>query len=574
MTKRKQMCIAVLSVLALLCACVCGAFSVAADEPDETISWQETEDGQFLYRPYPYGEEDCVQILYIGDGTDVTVPATFGGEAFDVILFTDASAIDFGRSDSEQAQTWRDKARAASDRYLNLTFEEGPTGVKVTPGMYPGSVRATSVTLPKSVTGVSLYVEGLTAVSVPEDSALTTFSLYNVPEGWEHPSLTVIDLTGATGLARVWIGRDEWGGDCFAEGSVLKLPTEFKDVQILRDWPSKRYEKPYLFIDNDPMSLTVQYADGSERAISYHSDFDWHVTEDGQFLYRFLESTDISRVQVVYIGDDTDVTVPAAYDGRFPYLVWLTNDVEKPSDVTNAYLDKIEAAAGRYLNLTFDDGPINVWVSPNQSQNYVRAHSVNLPTSAVKAQLKLDGATGISVPQVSFLKDILIANVLDDASNPQPTVIDLTGSAYLERVWISRGSYTGACFAEGSVIKLPITYWKIPVQREAPVSWSDPPFFYIDYDPMPLTIRYTNGDEIVLPPIEPDDYIMGDTNIDGEVNMKDVLALRLNIASLAGVRIPLINRSAADVDGDGQLTMKDVLALRKIIAYGVPAEKS
>lgn len=272
MTKRKQMWIAVLSVAALLIACVCGAFSVAADGEDETVKWQETEDGQFLYRPNPYGEEGRVEVMYIGDGTDVTVPATFGGKAFDVVWFTDGSAIDFGRSDSEQAQTWYSKADAASDRYLNLAFEEGPTGVEVTPGMYPGSVRAASVTLPKSVTGVSLYVEGLTALSVPEDSALTDFSLYNVPEGWEHPSLTVIDLTGATGLARVWIGRDEWGGDCFAEGSVLKLPTEFKSVPILRKAPFRLTDEVYFCIDVAPMSLTLQYADGSGRPAYYVGD--------------------------------------------------------------------------------------------------------------------------------------------------------------------------------------------------------------------------------------------------------------------------------------------------------------
>lgn len=301
MTKKKQMWIAVLSAAALLCACVCGALPVAADDDAETVKWQETEDGQFLYRPRTYRYEDCVEVMYIGDGTDVTVPASFGGEAFDVIWFTDRSAIDFGRSDSEQAQTWHAKVDAASDRYLNLTFEEGPTGVEVTPGMWPGYVRAASVNLPKSVTGVTLCVQGLTAVSVPEGSALTGVSLYNVLERWENPQPAVIDLTGATGLQRVWIGRDEHADDCFIKGSVIKLPTEFKDVQIQREYPKRSYEGPYFFIDYAPMSLTIQYADGTERPANYPGD----VTQDDS-----LDMKDVLTIRQViarmsYLQDPT-----------------------------------------------------------------------------------------------------------------------------------------------------------------------------------------------------------------------------------------------------------------------------
>ena len=60
--------------------------------------------------------------------------------------------------------------------------------------------------------------------------------------------------------------------------------------------------------------------------------------------------------------------------------------------------------------------------------------------------------------------------------------------------------------------------------------------------------------------------IMGDANRDGSIDMKDVLVLRLNIASIMGVEIPEIDRQAADVDGDGELTMKDVLLLRQFVA--------
>ena len=54
----------------------------------------------------------------------------------------------------------------------------------------------------------------------------------------------------------------------------------------------------------------------------------------------------------------------------------------------------------------------------------------------------------------------------------------------------------------------------------------------------------------------------GDANGDGNVDMKDVLVIRKNIAKLDVE----INLSAADVNGDGSVDMKDVLLVRKFIA--------
>ena len=60
----------------------------------------------------------------------------------------------------------------------------------------------------------------------------------------------------------------------------------------------------------------------------------------------------------------------------------------------------------------------------------------------------------------------------------------------------------------------------------------------------------------------------GDVDRDGEINMKDVLALRKHIAGAAAISgaDADFDEKAADVDGDGSLTMKDVLLLRKFIA--------
>ena len=56
--------------------------------------------------------------------------------------------------------------------------------------------------------------------------------------------------------------------------------------------------------------------------------------------------------------------------------------------------------------------------------------------------------------------------------------------------------------------------------------------------------------------------LLGDANGDGAVNMKDVLALRKQLAGMS----PEINLINADCNGDGDVNMKDVLMLRKFLA--------
>ncbi len=64
-----------------------------------------------------------------------------------------------------------------------------------------------------------------------------------------------------------------------------------------------------------------------------------------------------------------------------------------------------------------------------------------------------------------------------------------------------------------------------------------------------------------------DETMLGDANGDGAVNMKDVLALR---KQLAGMEID-INFANADCNGDGDINMKDVLMLRKYLVGLIPS---
>ena len=61
---------------------------------------------------------------------------------------------------------------------------------------------------------------------------------------------------------------------------------------------------------------------------------------------------------------------------------------------------------------------------------------------------------------------------------------------------------------------------------------------------------------------EAEDVLYGDSNGDGNVNMKDVLILR---KFLAGIDVSYVARNS-DVNGDGNVNMKDVLILRKFLA--------
>ena len=119
MTKHKRTWIAVLSAAALILACVCGAFTVAAEDEPVIGSWRLTDDGQFLYS----GEivSGMIQFVYIGDGTDVTVPTTLNGDPIKMVWL----ANDVVWEPGEQQSPYIEKARAAAQRYLNVTFEEG-----------------------------------------------------------------------------------------------------------------------------------------------------------------------------------------------------------------------------------------------------------------------------------------------------------------------------------------------------------------------------------------------------------------------------------------------------------------
>ncbi|MBR3290344.1 MAG: dockerin type I repeat-containing protein [Clostridia bacterium] len=270
MTKTRKIGIALVTVLAMLLACVCGAFTVAAEEEPVVDYWYVTEDGQFLYSKGVY-TDDSIEVIYIGDSDDVTVPASFGGTPAEKIWL--ASDVTWNPDIAENP--YFKKAVAASQRYLNITFEEGPTIVWVTPHIAPSYVRVNSVTLPKSAQTVTLHLKGATAVTAPEGSELTSILIENVLEGVEDPQPTTIDLTGATGLKRVNISRVDYGGECFLEGSVLKLPDSFKRVRVKREFPYYAPEDDMkLVIDYEPMPLTIEYADGSGRPVTFSGDAD------------------------------------------------------------------------------------------------------------------------------------------------------------------------------------------------------------------------------------------------------------------------------------------------------------
>ena len=58
------------------------------------------------------------------------------------------------------------------------------------------------------------------------------------------------------------------------------------------------------------------------------------------------------------------------------------------------------------------------------------------------------------------------------------------------------------------------------------------------------------------------EYLLGDANDDGSVDMKDVLLVRKYIAGM----VDSIDKTAADFNGDGEVNMKDVLLIRRFIA--------
>ena len=435
MTKTGKTCIALVAVLAMLIACVCGAFTVAAEEEPTMDTWHLTEDGQLLYTDESRLIPGMIQFLYIGDGTDVTVPSTVDGKPVEKVWLAKWPNKKFDSAEAE-AGAWLEKVNASSQRYLNVTFEEGPTYVLVEPNIVPDYVRINSLTLPRSVQGAHLYTEGATAITVPEGSELRYFLLENVLEGVEDPQPTTVDLTGATGLRSVNINRVDYGGDCFVSGSVIKLPNEFKDVPLQRFGPSYAVDEPYFFIDYDPMPIAVQYADGSERTIAST----WQETEDGQFIYCFKSPTaeviNPMEVTVLYIGDGTDVTVPAVFGGVLAEQVNLVVSDESldadPREEAKAWAAKSREAAKRYLDLTFSEGTFSIGATPYQASGFLRVHSVTLPQSARYVRLNVAGLVDLSVPQEGDLNTLYLFNRLEGVEDPQQTTVDLTG---VKRLW-------------------------------------------------------------------------------------------------------------------------------------------
>lgn len=85
----------------------------------------------------------------------------------------------------------------------------------------------------------------------------------------------------------------------------------------------------------------------------------------------------------------------------------------------------------------------------------------------------------------------------------------------------------------------------------------------IDNEMNDIPVSISNGSITVI------DYIPGDINSDGNVDLKDVTLIRRLVT---GYNVTA-NKSAADVNGDGEITMKDVVLIRRYVVdaegYGV-----
>lgn len=91
---------------------------------------------------------------------------------------------------------------------------------------------------------------------------------------------------------------------------------------------------------------------------------------------------------------------------------------------------------------------------------------------------------------------------------------------------------------------------------------------FIDSSLTPVELNITNNGIIAI------NYLPGDVNNDGKVNMTDVVLLRRDITGGYDVSV---NKSAEDVNADGKINMTDVVLIRRYITggYGVillPAE--
>lgn len=310
MAKRKQIWIALLSATVLLVSCLCGAFTVAADDEAPAIEWRETDDGQFLYTHVHhygrYADQNCVRVVYIGDDTDVTVPAAYDGEPADVVWFCNEIfhlelMYEEGSEERTRAEEWTAKIHAAAERHLDITFEEGPTVVEVKPQQWPACVLARSVTLPKSAISATLNLEGTETIVAPAESRLTEIYIHPELERVPEPTPTTIDLTAATELKIFHVDREDYIADCYAEGSILKLPTEFKDFPLLKGYTPFGVDTPHGLIDIDPM-LIIQYADGNEIIWAGDANGDADVDMKDVLLTRqhiaHVEKADIPKVVI------------------------------------------------------------------------------------------------------------------------------------------------------------------------------------------------------------------------------------------------------------------------------------
>lgn len=75
--------------------------------------------------------------------------------------------------------------------------------------------------------------------------------------------------------------------------------------------------------------------------------------------------------------------------------------------------------------------------------------------------------------------------------------------------------------------------------------------------------RCSKTAELAIPKLS---YTPGDCNLDGRVNARDVLILRLTVSG--GLSLTEEQKAACDINADGRIRANDVLLLRKIIASG------
>lgn len=100
-----------------------------------------------------------------------------------------------------------------------------------------------------------------------------------------------------------------------------------------------------------------------------------------------------------------------------------------------------------------------------------------------------------------------------------------------------------------------------PGEKPVNISYEDGDI--IDYDFNLIDFEITNGSVTVM------NYIPGDVNGDGKVNVTDVVLIRRHITGGYGVSI---NTDAADVNADGRINTTDLVLIRRYIVGGYDIE--